>query len=432
MRSGFGRGPFGSGAFGQSDIPTAILWDTTPQFNRAVARAGASGATLESLRRAEAQGLNQRIVRPALSLPLLRDPVAVRDQDTATVTVTITNTTLVPTGDADTRSYNLAEVSDPGDLGPVEPGWLLRYAGKAYPVRAVEKRSNAFSFYADEPLPTGEYTISAPGMLLALAKDFGLDLDGYDYARYQRSVLVAPWRLFNLKGTAQGATVRAAAGGFEAEVHHLYRVASTLIGYLDAADVYLIGGAYYTTVPPRFPRMDDITADYLLPSGTPITDNPCFVERIEWPLTVTGSADNGDGTWTLTVVEDAGMVASPSRWFMVDAAGTQTVVTGVDAAAFEVTVASQTDPGTGSFMLRYSCPVAPSCDYCPSHSVLVVLRVVDPVLAADAIALERAYERMLDKIRAMLSIHVTIKATLFEISSTATAEAAVTSTAEVL
>ncbi len=433
MRSGFGRGPFGLGAFGQSDISTAILWDSTPEFNKAAARTGPGGASLESLRRESARAFNERLVRQIRELPLLRDPVQVRDQDTLFVTVVISSSALISAADSDSGiAYNLVEASVPADIGLMEPGWLLRGGTKSYPVRSVQRRNGVFSVFSDTLLTPGSYTVFAPGMMLALAQDFGLDLDGYDYARFQRSVLVAPWRLFGLKGTKKGAQVRASAGGFEADIYHLYRVAAPFVPYIDPDEVYPIDGAYYTTRAPTFPRFDDITIDYLLPSGHSVTDNPCFVELIQWPVTVTGTVDNLDGTWTLTVVEDVGMVATVGRWWMIDAGDTRFFVTATDAGAFEVTVASPSDPGAGAYMLYYSCPITPSCDYCPTHSVLIVLRVVDAVLAADAVALERAYERMIGKIKATLPIHVDVKATIFELSSEATAEAVATDLAEVL
>ena len=430
-RAGFGYAPFGEDAFGYTDLAVEILWDSTPQINKLVAKPGSGGASLESLRRLQADSYNSRIFEKAIDLPLVRDPVHVRGPTTESAEITTTGDfTVTPASQSsDGFGFIEIEVSDPADLMPIEKGWLLKAANnRTIEVKSVSRVNATITLYGED-FPSGgpTFTLYAPSIIPALASDYGLDIDAYDYERFQRTLLLEPFRFFGLKGTKTGIEVRARASGFTATVLHLYRISAYWAALLPTADVFEIpsgSGAFYTSRPPTFPRLDDITADYLTGAGEPIADRPCFLftSGVTWNITVTSTVDNGDGTWTLVTGDDIGMVANLGLWTVESASGTRSYIEAIDATLGEIVIMADEDPGAGVWTIEYNCPETYTCDYCPSHSVLLELQVTDPELATDMLALERAFERMVQKIRDILPIHVDIKATILHTAESAGVE----------
>lgn len=399
---GFGYGPFGEGPFGQSDWGRAVFWKTVPEMDKVED----SDQLLENLLLAAGRTFNT-LRDLAERLPELTDPLAVRTRHNERVSITITDYEVTESADTDDGRPYITMTASAGtweNLEPVAPGWRMETTERVYIVRSLHKISRQFTVWGDDPPPESSFTIGPPSLIENLGADMGLEIDGYEPEGFQRNLVSESIQWYNLKGTVDGVRLRAALAGFTAEVLPLYAVDVGWTPMLPAADVFEIpsgSGSYYTSYAPRFPLFDDVAADAI-----PLDEHCDLNVETTWPVVV--SAVAGDSAaWELTTASDLTMIGSVGRWILTDADDQVFYLEAFETGM--ITVAGEIEPATGTYTLSYECPEAIDCGWCRSYKIMLELSIdPDSEIADDPDALDGVFDRLVDKIQAVLPAHVEV------------------------
>lgn len=383
---GFGRSRFGESPFGYSDWGRRVTWEFLPQYDR-----DADAGELEAFSDVMSD-LFTALKRKVDKIPDLLDPLACPSSSTGAVSVAFDATDFVTAAASDDgRAYVSALAASGQDLGDSSPDWTVDDGTTQYEIRAVDKFNGVVEFYAESDVSTLTLTLRPPTMLRHLAADIGADFDGHEPEANQRATIKAWHYLSDIRGSKEAIEVRAAMAGFEAEVLHLFRV--TDLGVVaglgaDAIEIPESSGRYYTGVEPVGIQFDMTPADVApldVQAAVPVTITP-----------VSGSA----GAWLFGVSPMVGI-----GWSF-ESGGVTYRVSSVDVDNGRCTFDSVSQPPTGAHIFTPWIRVLPSCSYCPTHKLRVVL-TIGPSLTSPR-QLESAFARMVKKIDRILPAHVEV------------------------
>jgi hypothetical protein len=402
--SGFGRSRFGNGPFGEADFAHNIWWLGVPAVHRDADTTG----LLETLLRGYGGGFD-RIRHKIRDLPALRNPLHVRTRYNEAITVDITGSAATASEDSeDGLAYITFSVSTPTipNLETVSKNWVMEDSSRNYFVRSVNKVDGAFSVYGDDlPILTTQ-TIRPPSIIEFLGKDFDVKVDGHEPEGFQRGLISEVVRWYDLKGTEKGIRLRSELAGFSATVRSLWSVSEGYASLIPVSNLFeLESGSFYTDIHPGFVQFDHIPADIIA------LDTICSINEVEFPITVTAVTVVGD-QFRLTVSTPLTMIASEDGTWLVILGDDEFYVEDIDVTNGYIFVAGEVTPITGAYTLQYDCQPVNECGWCKSYKVILDLVPTNTELLASPIALNGAFERLIEKIQAILPAHVQVIYTL--------------------
>jgi hypothetical protein len=449
---GFGRGAFGHGPFGEARWGYETLWNSVPAVHKTLDTDNDDLLQKFMLGIADATDLLRRQAR---WWPDQKDARVSRTRFDFNIDITLgSDSVFVSAAESeDGRSYIILEVSsetqisdEPFVVGTdyLFPGWTLEAENRTYFVRKYEKQTKVLEVYGDvtDGVPAGAtQRLRPPSMIARLGYEYNVEVDGNEPEDFQRSTVYDAVKWFNLKGTVDGIQLRARVAGFDAEVISLYRIGGDYSDWIGPDNVVEIpdgSGNFYSSLGPALFKFDDIAADVLpLDGHCDITVQPV------WTYNITSSTfDSVSGLWTMigtfTTDQPVGGATGGGRWLMTnDADPTESYfienpqnLSGVTTGLNAVTAVYAPDgvtPSNGDYTVTYECLEEPTCSWCKSYKIQLVLTIVDPQLIGNAKALEGAFDRLLRKLDELIPAHVELTQIVFTESTTAELEISVTS-----
>lgn len=438
---GFGDDPFGISLFGLADWSRRVLYEDTPEPDRAQDPERLFERYAESTQE-PFESLIQNVAR----FPELRDPDRVRSRYSERVAVTL----LTAHAGADSVEVEVDPV-DPDDpfaaLGWVSAGWtLVDSAGTEFTVTRVHKTYSSGGprlvvgggvgprTEAHGP-GLGSAYVRPASMIELLGADYGVEVDRHEPDAFQRSSVRNAHQWLSIKGVERAYDVLGKIAGYEVDVLGLWRV-DPVPSAIPADRLYespIGSGRYYTDLAPLRPVFDEVAADTVPldifcwetpdwvgppPLTPPIPSPPAgftLREAIGWTTTdlplsvVTGL---GAGRWRVAMAGDLRKVAWIGHWYL-EHKGQPGVKLWLE------TLPEETAPGIWEFevlageapgflpegSVGYECRPAMGCGYCRASLIRVELEP-DAVLTDPEAVLENALPRITRKVRNIVPVHV--------------------------
>lgn len=186
----------------------------------------------------------------------------------------------------------------------------------------------------------------------------------------------------------------------------------------------------FTDKEPRYAQFDHINIDLLVAivdaesaflgeSKEFAPDRPCWHE--DWSsdvvidvITVTSLTAS---SYRLTIIDATAfgaartpeVILKAGNWHLVDSAGGDFIIETIPVEGspgeYDVDVLTLEPPVTGVGYLYYDCSILPTCEFCPSSTVLLDIELAD-LASATGLEIERATERLMDRLLETTPINV--------------------------
>lgn len=433
---GFGSGPFGSGPFGAYDWARQVLYKDWPIIDRELDADPSQGDEALSKWSESMAPLFMEQLLFTRDFEQLRDPDSVRTKFQDNISVTIASSAI----EIENRTARVIVVDpDPADplvpLGRTSVGWILQDVdGREFTVNEVHKLSAAFTV-AGNILPTdGAATLRPPALIGYLGEDYGLTIDQHDAEVFQRRFAKSAFQWLSLKGIQRSYKIIGLVAGYDVIAYRLWSVSYPPPSSIPVSHLFEIpigSGNWYTDLEPYMALYDEVAAD-IIPTdvfcwedrGDGVTYGEQIGENLQ-SMIVTGTAyDAVTGKWIITftangvdymeAIASAGYVndREVSGWYATfpngDGGAYQLEDDPVHVVGLSYSVEVIGDPGltVGSEVsIDYECHIVITCPYCAASAIRVTI-VPDEVLNEPESLLDDALERMINKVRKVIPIHV--------------------------
>jgi len=431
---GFGSGSFGSGPFGAYDWARQVLFRDWPYIDRSLDEEEGDGA-LEAWSESMVP-LFSELLDFTRDFEQLRDADSIRTQFQDNLSITIASSAVEEVN----RTVRV-EVVDPDPSNPLVPlgrtsvGWILQdIDGREFTVNEVHKLSAAFTIKGNILPTAGVATLRPPALIGYLGADYGLTIDQHDAEVFQRRFAKSAFQWLSLKGTRRAYQTIGLVAGYDVTAYQLWSLSAGWASSLPPANVFEVpigSGNWFTDMPATRPLFDEVAADAVPTDvwcweddGSGQTYGTAIGAALQ-SMSVTGTSYNATtGRWTITFDENAAgdmdVIAAAGFVTETEVSGWTATFPGGDFGAYlleadpvalggvsySIEVVGPSTLTVGSTIsIDYDCPVAPTCDYCPSSAIRVTM-TPDEVLNEPETLLDDALERMVRKIQLVIPIHV--------------------------